>query len=101
MKTNPYETEERCCVCGHPLGGPGAQKGLCDCCMKKFREESLAPAGLRCPLCGERRRRNLVRHTRSGEFLCYSCRDAVDALPVSRQNIEALRGAFARRFGPS
>ncbi len=95
-----FDTEERCCVCGLPLGGFGPQKGLCDACMDKFRQEDLAPAGHRCPLCGERRRRNLVLHEPSGEHICQPCRDQVESLPAWKQDIKALRGAFSRRLGP-
>ena len=101
MTYNLYDTDERCCVCGHPLGGTGAQKGLCDPCMNKFRDEQLAPPGKHCPLCGERRRRNLVRHALSGEFVCYSCHAALDTLPEWKQNIKELKGAFSRRLGSS
>lgn len=100
MSYSPFDSDERCCVCGHQLGGPGPQKGLCDACMHKFQDSQLAPEGQRCPLCGERRRRNLVRHVRSGEFICYSCHQAVDHLPKwKQQDLKALTGAFGRRLG--
>lgn len=88
-------------MCGHPLGGHGPQKGLCDACMEKFRGGDLAPPGRRCPLCGERRRRNLVRHEASGEFICQACYDAVATLPKWQQDVRQLRGAFNRRLGPT
>lgn len=96
-----YELEERCCVCGQVLEGYGPQKGLCDACMQKYREEGLAPKGHKCPLCGERRRRNFVLHEASGEYLCQPCRDAVASLPAWKQDLRALRGRFSRRLGPS
>ena len=94
--------EERCCVCGHTLGGTGPQKGLCDACMMKWQEEGIPKPGTSCPLCGERRRRNLVKHGPSGEYVCHSCRDALGTLPLYRQyDVRQLRGAFSRRLGPS
>lgn len=101
MQKNPAEKVERCCICGQTLGGAGPQKGLCDHCMQKFRDDGVPPPGTRCPLCGERRRRNLVRHAISGEFVCYCCRDALSCLPPDRQDIQGLRGVFTRRFGGS
>ena len=102
MTFHPLDSEEKCCVCGLPLGGFGAQKGLCDLCMAKFQDEQLAPEGKRCPLCGERRRRNLVKHAQSGEFICYSCHHAVDQMPPWQQtDLKSLSGAFSRRLGPS
>ena len=102
MSYDLFDAEERCCVCGHLLGAPGAQKGLCDACMTKYRNEQLAPKGKRCPLCGERRRRNLVRHSQSGEYICYSCHYALDQLPRWQQDdLRAMYGAFGRRLGPS
>jgi DNA-directed RNA polymerase subunit RPC12/RpoP len=69
--------------------------------MEKYRSENLAPAGHRCPLCGERRRRNLVFHEPSGEYICQPCQEAVATLPSWKQDLKSLRGAYSRRLGGS
>lgn len=101
MNATLYDVEERCCLCSQVLDGFGPQKGLCDACMQKYRDEDIAPKGSRCPLCGERRQRNLVLHQPSGEYVCQPCRDAVATLPSYKQDMRTLRGLYSRRLGPA
>jgi hypothetical protein len=69
--------------------------------MEKFQQGNLAPPGQRCPLCGERRRRNLIRHSPSGEFVCQPCHDALRILPSWKLDLRGLRGCYGRRLGPA
>ena len=102
MNDNKLCSEERCLVCGFPLGGAGPQKGLCDPCMVKFRAGDLAPSGQRCALCGERRRRNLKKHDPTGEFVCRPCHDRLLTLPSWQQtNLRLVAANSERRLGPS
>jgi len=69
-----FSKERYCNICGSVISHAEVdEKGLCGPCGLRYRMNKLPPAGSRCVLCGERRRRNLTTWPLSGDPVCHSC----------------------------
>jgi hypothetical protein len=63
-----------CKVCGSPIVHAEVdEEGLCGPCGLRSRRGELPPAGSKCVVCGERRRRNLTVWPLSGDPVCHTC----------------------------
>jgi hypothetical protein len=63
-----------CAVCGDTIVHAQVdEQGLCGPCGLRLRLRRLPPAGARCVLCGERRRRSLTLWPLSGDVVCHTC----------------------------